>query len=174
MFGKLFGRRPAPATRPASVDRSADADVAEPVDELEAMLARARSVAERAAEQFLHLSGSGDYEQELVGESHYQQQLALITGGKEELSAEIEKTALVSFDDENEHDDQAVVVTIEGLRVGFFARDDARRYRREIARLANGGEVMVCGALITGGWDDGLSQGSFGVRLDIDWPLKSS
>jgi hypothetical protein len=62
----------------------------------------------------------------------------------------------------NPHDPKAVLVEIHGKKVGYLARDHARRYRRRF-----GQRTVHCNGLIVGGWSDNGNAGDFGVRLDL-------
>ena len=60
---------------------------------------------------------------EVVGESHYQDALAWICGGRSEAGADLDTRALLRADPENPHDENAVEVRINGELVGFLSRD---------------------------------------------------
>ena len=103
-----------------------------------------------------------DYSVEIVGESHGQEALEEICGGRDTESANLKVTARLEREDDNPHDDQAVKVIIQGRHVGYLSRGDARRYR---AMPSVPAEVP---ALIVGGWDRGDRRaGHYGVRLAL-------
>jgi hypothetical protein len=100
---------------------------------------------------------------EVVGESHYQANLSKLTGGKTRDGANELMTATLVLEDENPYDRNAVRVDIDGLTVGYLARDTAREWRRQ-----GRSDQFTCPALIRGGWDRGHGdEGSFGVRLEL-------
>jgi hypothetical protein len=108
---------------------------------------------------------------DVVGESRYQAALSDICGGKSESGHEYQCTAYLILEDDNPHDAQAVRIDIDGSTVGYLDRENARKFRKELAVAARGVTVNVacCPALIVGGWsrDRGADQGHFGVKLDL-------
>lgn len=126
------------------------------------------------------LAGNGRFDFDVVGESHYQSNLASFAGPKRVDGCALECLAALLCYDTNPYDPKAVAVFIARQDgsvklVGHFSRADARRYRRA---LAHGGwkedpEGMLCRALIVGGWSDtGEGEGSYGVKLDLVLPLQ--
>jgi len=117
-----------------------------------------------------NIQGPGNFEFDVVGESHYQDALESIAGAKEDESKEHKCVAELVFDDDNPHDNQAVLVAIDGKKVGHLSRKHAREFRAELTR--QGLNVRVCRvpARIVGGWKRGSDIGHFGVKLDL--PLR--
>ncbi len=76
----------------------------------------------KAQQQIVRIDGPGDLEIELVGESHYQDALENITGGKTEDGHEMEKDALLIHNDENPYDNQAVVISIANWPGSFVQK----------------------------------------------------
>jgi hypothetical protein len=102
------------------------------------------------------LGGEADFPTEVIAESFYQPVLRSICGpGK----VRHECKARIEFEDDNANDDQAVVISIGGARVGYLSRSDARRYRRN-----RGTDAAECSAMITGG---GKDRENLDVWLDI-------
>lgn len=101
--------------------------------------------------------GSGNFDVEVVGESHYQDALLRVAG-----SGEVRHPceARLVLEDGNPYDSQAVRVEIGGRTVGYLSRVDARRYR---ARVTDKGLDVSCSAVIVGG---GKGR-SLGVWLDL-------
>jgi len=119
------------------------------------------------------ITGNGTFEQEIVGESHYQDALERICGGRTEDGAHFETSALLVYEDDNPYDNQAVAVVISGAKVGHLSRPVARAFRAQLAAAnAPRGWPIRCKALIVGGWlrdgDDGEDRGHFGVKLDFN------
>ena len=115
-----------------------------------------------------YLPGSGTYEFDIVGESHYQQALEAICGGRTEESASHKTEALLYLEDPNPHDNMAVRVDIGGETVGYLSRSDARSYRKQLKQLGHEYLVCKCDAMVVGGWRRSRTdQGSFGVKLDL-------
>ena len=113
-------------------------------------------------------NGDGRFQCEVVGESHYQMAIKSVAGGYTEEGHRLRTTAILSFEDDNPHDSNAVCVRIEGKRVGYLARKTASSFRRGLQAAAPGFVEFECDALIVGGWDRGDGdRGYFGVRLDL-------
>jgi len=110
--------------------------------------------------QFAHLrGGSGGFEIEVVGESHYLDALREIAGPGE---VRKECEARLWMEHDNPHDSKAVAVFIDGRQVGYLNRRDARRYRAQVEPQGN--IVGICPAVIIGG---GTGRENLGVWLDL-------
>lgn len=113
------------------------------------------------------LRGDGSFPLPIVGESHYQKALAEVTGGPRPEGVDHAAMAELVLEDDNPHDALAVAVLIQGKRVGYLSRRDARRFRGELAGHHSPGMRIWCRARVRGGWSRGPSdRGSFGVWLD--------
>ncbi|WP_029574638.1 hypothetical protein [Acinetobacter sp. P8-3-8] len=97
----------------------------------------------------------------IVGEQSYQNNLKKIAGPKEEKSKFFECYAKVSSEPFNQYDKNAVKVEINGLIVGYLSKGEA-------VKLAGKVVNKTVPAVIDGGWDDGDSIGSYGVKLAIN------
>lgn len=106
----------------------------------------------------------GTFPLDIVGESHYQGSLNSICGGKNEDGHELLVTAKVIPDFDNPYDSNAYRIEIEGKPVGYLARNIAAEFKSLV-----GDRITVCPAVISGGWKRKGSEGSYGVKLDIDW-----
>ena len=114
------------------------------------------------------LPGPGTFQLDIVGESHFQDNLEKLCRGRCEDGHDLEIEAMLIHDDENEHDDQAVAVFIDSKLVGHLGRKNARNFRAQLAAAGAAGVPAVCEAKIVGGWDRGEDdQGHFGVMLDL-------
>jgi len=113
------------------------------------------------------LPGNGEFDLQVVGESHYQEALETICGPRTRQGVQQEHTALLILEDHNPYDKKAVRVEIDGKQVGYLSREVAKLYRQQLKAggmpKANG----QCQALIKGGWERGDNKGSYGVWLDI-------
>lgn len=99
----------------------------------------------------------------IVGESHYQEALEELAGGRTEDSAEIEVDVSLVPESDNAHDPNAVGVEIDGELVGYLSRASAKKYRAVFGNAT----THEWPARIVGGWDRGSGdRGSFGVQLD--------
>jgi hypothetical protein len=114
------------------------------------------------------LSGPGTYNVEVVGESHYQQELEKICGGRTEDSAEKHCRATLVLEDSNAYDRNAVRIDVDGATVGYLPRDSAKVYRQRLKEAGHPRLYATCNAVIRGGWDRGHGNaGSFGIWLDL-------
>lgn len=104
---------------------------------------------------------------DVVGESHYQDALEEIAGGKEEESAHIETRACLIPELDNPYDPNAVGVFIDDMLVGYVGRDVAPRLQPVLIDLYQRRRyILSCPAVIVGGWYRGDGdEGSFGVQL---------
>ena len=113
-------------------------------------------------------NGPRTFSVDVVGESHYQDALEHICGGRTEDGHRLEVEARLELEDNNPYDSKAVAVFIEGELVGHLSRDTARSFRNALAAVAPGASLATCSAIIVGGWErtDG-DRGHFGVKLDL-------
>jgi hypothetical protein len=114
------------------------------------------------------LAGPGTFEVEVVGESHYQDALERICGGRSEDGAEKYCRATLILDDSNPYDKKAVRIDVDGATVGYLSREGAGVYRQRLKEAGHPRLRGTCDAVIRGGWDRGNGDtGNFGVRLDL-------
>ena len=68
---------------------------------------------------------------EVVGEASYQDNLWRIVGGRHSPDGRVREDiyAVLAAEPDNPYDPNAVAVWIQGLKVGYLSREDARRYR---------------------------------------------
>jgi hypothetical protein len=98
----------------------------------------------------------------IVGESHYQESLSAIAGGKTRDGHLLHVQARVIPEHDNPAHPMAVRVEVQGQTVGYLTRRQAVQFRKR-SRAA-----VDCGAKIVGGWDRGHGDtGHLGVRLDL-------
>jgi hypothetical protein len=121
----------------------------------------------------VHIAPGRGYTTPIVGESHYQEVLDEIVGGKCEQGCKFDVTAQLVFDTGNSHDPNAIGVLISGKVVGFISREGTASMRAEILRVNTQERPITCDARIVGGWryDDG-DEGSYGVKLSISKPMR--
>ena len=114
------------------------------------------------------IEGAGTFELPIVGESHYQDALEIVTGGKTPAGVDVVVEADLVLEDSNPYDSKAVRVDIQGRTVGYLDRETARSYRKRADEGGFGGLKGRCKAQIRGGWRrPGGSEGHFGVWLDL-------
>lgn len=108
---------------------------------------------------------------EAVGESHYQEALSQVCGGKTPDGHQHLCVAALVPEPDNPYDANAVGVHVDSLKVAHLSREDAAAYQPVLARLAAKRMVGACNAMIVGGWNrGGGDEGHFGIRLDLAPP----
>lgn len=115
------------------------------------------------------IKGRDQFQINVAGESFYPDAFAALCGARTRDGIAFPARAVLTLDDGNVHDKNAVKVSIEGHQVGHLPRTAARAFRRTVryGELAMH-EVFECAALINGGWNRGGGDvGNFGVRLDL-------
>lgn len=142
----------------------------EPWSAWQSGLVQAQDAAEEAAEHE-HLLAHGflfgdAYAVEVVGESRRQRELAQIVGGKTRDGVDHACVALLVREPDNPVDEYAVAVYIDGMQVGYVARDDAEMINDLLVKLDRQHRLAWVRARIVGGWRNERGTGSFGVELD--------
>ncbi len=116
----------------------------------------------------LWVLGDGSYAVSAVGESNYQEALERLCGGRKPKGVNKLVTAQLKPEDENPYDQRAVAVLIDGLKVGYLSRADARGFREQAGDQLQSARRILCRGMIRGGWERGpRDRGHFGVVLDI-------
>ena len=113
----------------------------------------------KEAEQDCYIKGHGRFDQEVVGESHYQDILNIISTSMPDEYKFVQAT--LEMEPSNPHDKNAVAVKIAGQTVGYLPRDAAKEYQKK-AKTEHIPPVVTCPAMITGGGD-----AFYGVRLGM-------
>jgi len=106
-----------------------------------------------------HLLSENGFDQEVVGESHYQSILVKIVDSLPDGYDFVQATLELEHD--NPHDKNAVAVKIASRLVGHLPRAAAKEYRR-LAKIKNIPEVAPCPAIIRGSADT-----NYGVWLGL-------
>lgn len=109
----------------------------------------------------------GSYEVEVVGESHHQDELLELTGGRRRYGGvDVEAVADLVPEPANPYDPSAVAVVIDERAVGYIRRKDLEWLRSVIDDSLQLHGRVTCRARICGGWDRGHGEvGWFGVTL---------
>ena len=121
---------------------------------------------------------AGELVVDVVGESHHQEVLNRVCGGRSKGGHERECLAALIPDPSNAYDANAVKVMLidDGAEVGlagYLSRDDARAYGPVLKELVvDYRRFVVCDAVIRGGWKRADSQGSYGVKLSLESPAE--
>jgi hypothetical protein len=113
----------------------------------------------------------GHVDLDVVGEASYQDNLWRVVGGRGSPSdrVRVDIYAVLVAETDNPYDANAVSVWVQGLKVGYLSRDDARRYRPGLLALEKqySKPIALAGAIVGGGMRaDG--PGRLGVFLDHD------
>lgn len=114
-------------------------------------------------------SFAGEYELEVVGESHYQPELWAACRGTIGDRIRHSVVAVLVPEPQNAYDANAIAVQIDGTTVGYLPRDTAAMYRPGLLKLMeqNGGYIALEGVVVGGGsYEDG--PGRLGLWLKHD------
>lgn len=106
--------------------------------------------------------GENPVEIDVVGEARYQDNLERLAGKKQAVGKEHRVGVTLRCEPTNPYDSNAVRVESMGLVVGYLPKQLAEAACAGISR--HGGAVEGQG-LVVGGWKDGTSEGSFGIRV---------
>lgn len=101
----------------------------------------------------------------IVGESFYQPALASISDAKDSEDVSHDCFAELIPEPTNDHDPNAIMVCIEGQRVGYLSRSNAKRYRAAIVAMVEADQPTICKAFIGRRADD--ENPNIGVSLDV-------
>jgi hypothetical protein len=113
---------------------------------------------------------AGHEDLEVMGESHYQDNLRRLTGyPSPNQRVRLEIHAVLVAEDDNPHDPDAVAVWIDGLQVGYLSRENARHYRPGLlAQQRAHGKPIALAGVIAGGGMRADGPGMLGVFLRYD------
>jgi len=87
----------------------------------------------------------GDDLVRVVGTSHYQDALLVLTGRGGDEEVRLEKVATFVPEPHNPHDPNAIAVQIDGRLVGYLSRDENRRWLDVVSSRPVGCEAMIAG-----------------------------
>lgn len=90
--------------------------------------------------------GNRDFAVKVVGESFYENNLRELCGPAEDHMRQFAKTAILTLENDNPYDGNAVRVDVDGLTVGHLGRSDTRRFRA--AYGGRGMSQVSCAALL--------------------------
>jgi hypothetical protein len=114
---------------------------------------------------------AGDETLEVVGESHRQEELWRIVGGRRAEYVRLDIHAVLVPNPHNPYDPNAIEVRINGSLVGYLSREDATHYRPGLVHVmqANEGQLVALNGVICGGGPrEDARIGFLGVFLDHD------
>ena len=119
------------------------------------------------APSLIRLDGNSCFAVDVMGTQHYQ---GVIQGlvGKGLLPGRAQE-AVLFCDDDNPHDERAVIVTLDGEIVGYLGQVEAARHRRRMRDYGRPNAPARCTAVIVDAWSRRCrSGGRYAVWLD--WP----
>lgn len=108
------------------------------------------------------------YATRVVGESYYESNLRELCGHAEDRMRQLATTAILTLEDNNPYDRNAVRVDIRGLTVGHLSRADAILFR---SRCGSPNRVQFeCDAVIVSLHGEAVCD--YGVRLELPGLLR--
>lgn len=120
------------------------------------------------------IEGPGTFAIEVVGVSRRQDTIAAIVAERGRSGRTVTISAQLILEDTNPHDANAVRVEIDGALIGYLGRDNAARYRADLAAAGTPDATVQCAARIVGGFETASGERAhFGVRLDLP-PMEAS
>jgi hypothetical protein len=82
----------------------------------------------------------------VVGTSHYQDALLVLSGRQADEEIRVEKIAVLVPEPDNPHDPNAIAVHIDERLVGYLSRDENRRWLDVVSGATTvGAEAMIAG-----------------------------
>lgn len=111
------------------------------------------------------LGGQGRVE--VKGESHYQDALSRVCGGKSSEGHLRKVLAILEPEFENPYDKNAIAVHVDGELVGYMAKESAADYAPIAKLLSDKGKIGAARAFIRGGWLRPNDEGHFGIELEL-------
>jgi HIRAN domain-containing protein len=114
------------------------------------------------------LDGDGNFNLEIVGESHHQRAFEEICGPRTEKGENRFVTATLILDNTNRYDNNAVRVEVEGKTVGYLSRSAASTFRTRLQNERVTAPNFTCKANIRGGWSrENQKSSMFSIYLDV-------
>ncbi|MGD9980236.1 MAG: HIRAN domain-containing protein [Hyphomonadaceae bacterium] len=116
----------------------------------------------------IRIDGPGTFAVDVVGVSRRQDTLAAIVERHRRSGRTVTVDAMLVLEDSNPHDANAVRVEIDGELIGYLSRDNARRFRADLAAAGQPRASVRCKARIVGGFETASGERAhLGVRLDL-------
>jgi hypothetical protein len=137
---------------------------------LSRLLQRGTPVAPSAIAPSFEMALHTGYENlEVVGESHYQDNLWRIVGSRSSERVDVPVYAVLLPEKDNPYDANAISVWVNGLLVGHVPRDLAAAYRPGLIELERReGKRIALNARVIGGGMRHEGPGSLGIFIDHD------
>ncbi|MBL8544884.1 MAG: hypothetical protein JNL81_00375 [Hyphomonadaceae bacterium] len=116
----------------------------------------------------IRIEGPGTFAVEVVGVSRRQDVLADVVKRHGRSSRTVTVDAHLILENANPYDANAVRVEIDDALIGYLSRDNAARYRADLAAAGTPDATVQCKARIVGGFETASGErASLGVRLDL-------
>lgn len=114
------------------------------------------------------VEGPGTFAVDVVGVSRRQAEIAAIVERHGRSGRTLTIDATLILENSNPHDENAVRVEIDGALIGYLSRENAPRYRADLAAAGASAATVRCQARIVGGFETATGErANFGVRLDL-------
>lgn len=114
------------------------------------------------------VEGPGTFAVDVVGVSRRQAEIAAIVERHGRSGRTLTIDATLVLENSNPHDENAVRVEIDGALIGYLSRENAPRYRTDLAAAGASAATVRCQARIVGGFETATGErANFGVRLDL-------
>lgn len=112
------------------------------------------------------ICGDGDFDFEIVGESHYQDRLSQISAGRQERGdAQVTFPCLLRFEINSHTHGPAVRVDASGGRtIGYFPAEQALVYAPILQAIERSGRRAECVGVLVGGFGE---RPTFGAYLNF-------
>ena len=108
---------------------------------------------------------------DVVGESNYRDAIDHVVRGPHEGGVRATYWAELVPETNNPYDNNAVAVRINGERLGYLARADAKRYRPVLEDVAAAGRKAAVRCSVMYGWTrPGQDRGDYSLRVYMDSP----
>lgn len=116
----------------------------------------------------IQIAGPGIFAVDVVGVSRRQDAIAALVERQSRSGRTVTIDAQLILEDSNPHDANAVRVEIDKALVGYLSRENAARYRANLAAAGTAHATVQCKARIVGGFETASGERAhFGVRLDL-------
>ena len=116
--------------------------------------------------------GSGSYPVQIVGTHFYRENIHAIAQNAPGFNALVFCPAALILESNNPHDENAVLVEIQGRQVGHLPRELAKAFRTQLATHGVTSQATTCSAVITAGIDTPDRQYDYVIELDLDLTSK--
>jgi hypothetical protein len=124
------------------------------------------------APTYAHWESTGKFQVAVAGTSHYREAIESIALNEEGTPAVAICLAYLEFDNQNQHDPNAVRVVVRNQLVGYLPASYAETYRSYLSELPAHVKHVSVAAAITGGLRTNDRTYEYSIELDIPDSLK--